>query len=75
MKYYIRRIKYDHNLLKAYVEYKRYKCVEGFCTDKSMCWKFSKQGARGIIEALNKEFKNYVNAGLMKFDMIPAEEE
>lgn len=75
MKYYIRRIKRDKNLLKDYVAYKRYKCTEGFCADKSMCWKFSKQGARGIIEELNNEFKNYVEAGLMEFDMIPAEEE
>jgi len=74
MKFYIRRIRHDKNTGKDLVAYKHYKCVDGFCPDKSICWKFSKQGARGIIEALNKEFKNSVEAGLMEFDMIPAEE-
>ena len=75
MKYYIRRIRHDRNTGKDLVAYKRYKCIDGFCPDKSVCWKFSKQGARGIIESLNKEYRTDVAMGLTEFDMIPAEEE
>ena len=75
MKYYIRRIRHDKSTGKDLVAYKRYKCVDGFCPDKSVCWKFSKQGARGIIESLNKEYRTDVSMGLTEFDMIPAEEE
>lgn len=34
------------------VEYKRYKCIDGWSRDKSCCWQFSKQGAEKIIERL-----------------------
>ena len=76
MKYYIRRTIYVDNH-PAHVAYKHYKCADGFVREeyKSSCWKFSKQGARGIINALNEEFKQQVDAGNVVFDMIPAEEE
>lgn len=73
MKYYIRRTVYD-GYHPPLVAYKRCKCVDGFSPDKSVCWRFSKQGASGIIKALNEEFKRYVDEGRMSFDMIPAEE-
>ena len=33
--------------------YKRYKTIEGWASDKTHCWKFSKQGAKKIVEGLN----------------------
>lgn len=35
------------------IKYKRYKCIEGWSTDKSECWKFSKGGAEQIAKSLN----------------------
>lgn len=47
MKYYvIRTTKYG-------IQYKRYKCIDGWAKDKSICWKFSKQGAERIAKRLN----------------------
>lgn len=40
---------------KAGIEFKRYKCIEGWSRDRSECWKFSKQGAQQIADRLNKE--------------------
>ena len=34
------------------IEYKRYKCIDGWNRDKNCCWQFSKQGAEKIIERL-----------------------
>lgn len=45
-----------HNRQFNTIEYKQYKCIDGFCKDKSLCWKFSKQGARKIIESLKREY-------------------
>ena len=39
------------------VKYKRYKCIDGWSTDSSVCWKFSKQGATNIIKRLECEYK------------------
>ena len=36
------------------IEYKRYKCAEGWTKDKSICWRFSKQGAQKIADRLNE---------------------
>lgn len=52
MKYYIKKT----NLQTGRVEYKRYKCIDGFDKDKTVCWQFSKQGALGIIERLKREY-------------------
>lgn len=50
MKYYvIKTTKYG-------VEYKKYKCIDGWTKDKSSCWKFSKQGADGIAKRLNEQY-------------------
>lgn len=54
-------------------EYKRYKCIDGFSKNKELCWKFSKQGALGIIGRLEKQYAvNYGN-GLLKLYIKPAE--
>lgn len=35
-------------------EYKRTKCSDYWCTNKEICWQFSQQGAKRIVETLNK---------------------
>jgi len=45
-KYYIKKVHGNH------IEYKRYKCTDGWSRDKIYCWKFSKQGAEKIVERL-----------------------
>ena len=35
------------------VEYRRTKCLGGWTKDKSVCWQFSKQGAKKIVDELN----------------------
>ena len=37
------------------VEYKKYKCIDGWSRDKSECWQFSKQGAKKIADRLNEQ--------------------
>ena len=56
MKYYIKMENKQFN--KVY--YKRYKCIDGFTTDKKICWKFSKQGALKIIERLKIEYRRNI---------------
>jgi len=55
MKYYV------IETTKNGVLYKRYKCIEGWTTEKhkNLCWKFSKQGARQIADRLNNELNEY----------------
>ncbi len=53
MKYYIKIT--DKRVNKVF--YKRYKCIEGFAYDKNLCWQFSKQGAKKIIERLKYEYR------------------
>ena len=52
MKYYIKKT----NTQTGRVEYKQYKCSDGFNRNKEVCWQFSKQGAMKIIERLKKEY-------------------
>ncbi len=67
MKYYIvKETKYGK-------EYKKYKCINGFCKDKELCWKFSKQGALGIIGRLEKLYAVNYGKGLLKLYIEPAE--
>ena len=74
MKYYVRKQWIVSSKLTL-TYYKQYKCTGGWNKDPAKCWKFTKQGACGIIENLNRECKINVRAGILKFDMIPAEEE
>ena len=39
------------------IEYKRYKCIDGWTKDKLQCWQFSKQGAEQIAQRLNDGIK------------------
>lgn len=48
MKYYVIRT------TKNGIEYKKYKCIDGWSKSPADCWKFSKAGARKIAERLNK---------------------
>lgn len=57
MKYYIKKI--NHQL--GTVEYKRYKCSDGFTNNKAICWQFSKQGALKIIERLKDEYRRNIH--------------
>lgn len=47
MKYYVIKTTRDG------IQYKRYKCIDGWTTDKKICWGFSKQGAKNIADRLN----------------------
>lgn len=38
------------------IEYKRYKCIDGWSKDKTNCWQFSKQGAQRIADKLNDRY-------------------
>lgn len=38
------------------IEYKRYKCIEGWSKHPDGCWQFSKAGAEKIAKRLNKEY-------------------
>lgn len=49
-KVYIYRV-INHNGKK---EYKRTKCLNNWASNKEVCWQFSKQGAKGILDTLNK---------------------
>lgn len=64
-KVYIYRIT-NHNGRK---EYKRTKCCDYWTTKKEVCWQFSKQGAKKILETLN-EFKrtDYYTYGIETID-------
>lgn len=55
-KYYIRKT----NKRTGNIEYKQYKCCDGFSPDKALCWKFSKQGALKIIERLKIEYRSNI---------------
>ena len=35
------------------IEYKRYKCIDGWTKNKEICWKFSRQGAKQIADRRN----------------------
>lgn len=38
------------------IEYKKYKCIDGWTKDKSECWQFSKSGAEKIAARLNERY-------------------
>ena len=57
MKYFIRKTNKQLNT----VEYKRYKCIDGFTKDKNLCWQFSKAGALRIIENLKNEYRRNIH--------------
>lgn len=67
MKYYIKKINKQFNT----VQYKRYKCIDGFSSNRDICWKFSKQGALKIIEDLKREY--YRNINNLEFTLEEAE--
>ena len=57
-RYYIKKI----NHISGTIEFKRYKCIEGFSKNKEECWQFTKQGAVKVIEGLKREyFRNLKN--------------
>ncbi len=37
------------------LEYKKYKCIDGWSTDPKECWQFSKAGAQNIANRLNEQ--------------------
>ena len=60
-KVYIYRV-VNHNGKK---EYKRTKCSNFWTEDKSTCWQFSLQGAKKIVETLNRFNRvNYYSYGI-----------
>ena len=67
MKYYIKLT----NKQFGTVQYKQYKCSDGFNKNKSLCWKFTKQGALKIIERLKYEYRR--NIANLEFTLEEAE--
>ena len=53
MKYYV----YKFNT-KSGFKFKRTKCSDYWSNDYNICWQFTKQGAKGIIDFLNERRKN-----------------
>ncbi len=39
---------------KSGVEYKKYKCIDGWSENPKECWRFSESGAKTIAERLNE---------------------
>ena len=37
------------------IQYKRYKCIDGWSNTKVGCWQFSEAGAKKIADRLNKQ--------------------
>lgn len=66
MKYYVIRTTKDG------IEYKQFKCIDGWTKDKSLCWGFSKQGAQKIADRLNAL---YEIPGNVHYNILPAEED
>lgn len=66
-KVYIYRIT-NHNGRK---EYKRTKCSDYWSNSKSVCWQFSKQGAKKIVETLT----NYQRHGYYTYGTKPVNTE
>lgn len=58
-KFYVFRI-VNHNGRK---EYKRCKCVDSWVKDKTYCWKFSKQGAKSIVDTYNAHSHGFYSYG------------
>lgn len=54
MKYYI--VMHDKKL--NITKYKKNKCVDGWANVKDYCWRFSKQGAKKIVEELRYGYRN-----------------
>ncbi len=65
-KFYIRKT----NLRTGKIEYKQYKCSDGFNPNRDLCWQFSKQGAEKIIERLKYEYR--ANIKNLSFDIVEA---
>lgn len=65
-KYYIRKT----NLRTGRVEYKQFKCSDGFNPNRDLCWQFTKQGAMKIIERLKNEYRR--NIQNLAFDLVEA---
>lgn len=64
MKYFVIRT------TRSGIEYKRYKCSEGWTRNKSICWQFSKQGAQKIADRLNE---NYAIPNKEHYNILKAE--
>lgn len=60
MKYYVTRIDKESGV-KSYM---KTKCVGGWLSNKSNCWQFSKQGAKGIA----KRYSEYLNPIYSKYE-------
>lgn len=59
-KFYVYRV-VTHNGHKSY---KRTKCTDSWVEGKEKCWQFSKQGAKGIVEAYNSCSRGFYTYGM-----------
>jgi hypothetical protein len=40
------------------VQFKKYKCIDGWANKRNDCWEFTKQGAEAIAKRLNERNNN-----------------
>lgn len=66
MKYYIKMTNKQFNT----VQYKQYKCIDGWAKVKDYCWRFSKQGAKKIIERLKYEYRNNIDNIVFELEAV-----
>ena len=50
---------YKQNIKTSEKLYKRYKTIEGWTRDPSICWQFSKTGAQAIRDRINRMYAMY----------------
>lgn len=55
---------------KPRVQYRKYKCSDGWTQNPNECWGFTKQGALKKIEALKREYHINYEKGLISFDIV-----
>lgn len=54
------------------IYYKRCKCTDSWSSNKLICWKFTKQGAKAIADRLNARI-NRANKHFIHYDILKAE--
>lgn len=69
-KYYVFRV-VNHN---GHKQYKRTKCSDYWTDNKNVCWQFSKQGAKKIVETYNSYNRsNFYSYGVERVDSAEGE--
>lgn len=57
---------------KNKIQYRKYKCSDGWTTNPNECWQFTKAGALKKVESLKKDYHVNYDKGLIKFNLVEA---